>query len=168
MLDSTKKWYAVYTKSRFEKKVAQELDKRKVEYYLPLQKSLKQWSDRKKYVDEPLFKSYIFVRVSNQDYMEVLTTGGVVGFVTIGKEKISIPDVQIEAVRTFLGEQTVEKTLNYFEKGSEVEIAYGSLKGLRGELVDAKDSRKLIVQIDAINQNITITLASHLLKKISG
>jgi transcriptional antiterminator RfaH len=166
MIDSTKRWYAVYTKSKFEKKVAQELGEKNVEYYLPLQKSLKQWSDRKKYVDEPLFKSYIFVRVSNQDYLEVVKTNGVVCYVTIGKEKIAIPDYQIEAVRTYLGEQKIDKAINYFEVGNEVEIAYGSLKGLRGELINAKDSRKLIVQIDAINQNISITLAAHLLKKI--
>lgn len=166
MIDSTKRWYAVYTKSRFEKKVAEELEKKKVEHYMPLQKSLKQWSDRKKYVEEPLFKSYIFVRVSNQDYLEVLATNGVVCYVTIGKEKIAIPDCQIEAVRTYLGEQTIDKTINYFEEGNEVEVAFGSLKGLRGQLVDAKDSRKLIVQIDAINQNITLTLAAHLLKKV--
>ena len=131
-----------------------------------MQKSLKQWSDRKKYVEEPLFKSYIFVKVSNQDYLEVLTTNGVVCYVTIGKEKIAIPDFQIEAVRTYLGEQEIDKSISYFEEGSEVEIAYGSLKGLRGNLISAKNSRKLIVQIDAINQNITITLAAHLLKKV--
>lgn len=166
MMDSNKRWYAVYTKSRFEKKVAEELEKKDIEYYLPLQKSLRQWSDRKKHIEEPLFKSYIFVRVSNKDYLKVLTTNGVVCYVTIGKEKIAIPDYQIEAVRTYLGERTIDKTLNYFEKGSEVEIAYGSLKGLRGQLIDARDNRKLIVQIDAINQNITITLAAHLLKKV--
>ena len=166
MIDSTKRWYAAYTKSRFEKKVAEDLEKRGVEYYLPMQKSLKQWSDRKKYVEEPLFKSYIFVKVSNQDYLEVLTTNGVVCYVTIGKEKIAIPDFQIEAVRTFLGEQELDKSISYFEEGNEVEIAYGSLKGLRGNLISAKDSRKLIVQIDAINQNITIKLAAHLLKKV--
>lgn len=166
MIDSTKRWYAVYTKSRFEKKVAEELERKKVEYYLPLQKSLRQWSDRKKFIEEPLFKSYIFVRVSNQDYVEVLTTNGVVCYVTIGNEKIAIPDCQIEAVRTYLGELEIDKALNYFEEGNEVEIAYGSLKGLRGKLIDAKDSRKLIVQIDAIKQNITITLAAHLLQKV--
>ncbi len=166
MIDSTKRWYAVYTKSRFEKKVAEELEKKKVEYYLPMQKSLKQWSDRKKYIEEPLFKSYIFVKVSNQDYLDVLTTNGAVCYVTIGKEKIAIPDFQIEAVRTYLGEQEIDKTMGYFEEGNEVEVAYGSLKGLRGKLISAKDSRKLMVQIDAINQNITITLAAHLLKKV--
>ena len=166
MIDSTKRWYAVYTKSKFEKKVAEGLEKKKVEYYLPLQKTLKQWSDRKKYVEEPLFKSYVFVKVSNQDYLEVLTTNGVVCYVTIGKEKIAIPDFQIEAVRTYLGEQEIDRSISYFEVGNEVEIAYGSLKGLRGDLINAKDNRKLVVQINAINQNISITLAAHLLKKV--
>lgn len=166
MLDATKRWYALYTKSRAEKKVAEQLEQKNVEVYLPLQKTLKQWSDRKKMVEEPLFRSYVFVRVSNEDYLEALNTPGVVCFVTIAREKIAIPDYQIAAVKTYLGEQEWEKSLDYFEEGNEVEVAYGPMKGLRGVLQSAKDHRKLIVQIDAINQNITLTLPAHLLNKV--
>lgn len=166
MLDSTKRWYAVYTKSRNEKRLAELLLKKKVVVYLPLQRTLKQWSDRKKFVEEPLFKSYVFVKVNNEDYLEVLNTYGAVCYVTIGKEKIPIPDAQIEAVKTFLGEQELDKSIRYFDEGEEIEVAYGALKGLRGKLISAKDQRKLIIRIEAINQNITLTMPANLLKRI--
>ena len=167
MLDSTPRWYAVYTKSRNEKKVAQLLEQKNIEVYLPLLKTLKQWSDRRKFVDEPLFRGYVFVRVNNQNYIEVLNTAGVVCYVTIAREKIPIPDCQIEAVKTFLGELSISKSLNYFEVGNQIEVAYGPMRGLRGRLISAKDHRKLIVQIDAIRQNITLTLPAHLIKKVN-
>ena len=167
MLDSTKRWYALYTKSRAEKKVAELVEKNGVEVYLPLQKTMKQWSDRLKTVYEPLFRSYVFVRVCSQDYLQALSVQGAVCFVTIAGEKVAIPDYQIEAVKTYLGEREMDNEISYFEDGDEVEVAWGSLKGLRGQLIASKDQRKLIVQIDAVNQNITLTLPAHLLKKIN-
>ncbi len=158
-MDATKRWYALYTKSRAEKKVAEELQRDGVEVYLPLQKTLKLWSDRKKMVHEPLFRSYVFVKVR-------LAYPGAVCYVTIGNEKVSIPEAQIEAVRTYLGEREQTEPLEYFQYDDAVEVAFGPLKGLRGSLIDARDHRKLMVQIDAINQNITLTLPSHLLKKV--
>jgi transcriptional antiterminator RfaH len=165
MIDSTKHWYAVYTKSRAEKKVAQMLERNGVEFYLPLYKTLRQWSDRKKMIYEPLFRSYVFVKVNYKDFLNVINVPGAVRFVTIGHEKIAIPDCQIDAIRTYLGELIIDQPLSYFEKGTEVEVLYGPLKGLRGTLISMKNQRKLIVQIDAIYQNITLTLPAHLLKK---
>jgi transcriptional antiterminator RfaH len=166
MIDSTLRWYAIYTKSRAEKKVAEMLEKISVHVYLPLQKTLKQWSDRRKFVQEPLFRSYVFVKVNNKDYLKVLSVPGAVGYVSIGGEKIAIPDCQIEAVKAYLGELILKEEINYFEDGDKVEVAYGSLKGLRGELLVSKNINKLTVLIDAVNQNITLTLPGHLLKKI--
>jgi transcription antitermination factor NusG len=166
MLDLTKRWFAVYTRSRHEKRVAEILEQKQVTCYLPLEKTLKQWSDRKKLIEVPLFRGYVFVKVNVADYLLVTQTPGVVSYVTIGNKKISIPDVQIEAVRTYLGEQVLENGLEYFEVGNEIEVAYGVLKGLRGKLVSARDLRKLIVVIDAINQNITLTLPANLVRNI--
>ena len=133
---------------------------------MPLQKTLKQWSDRRKTIYEPLFRSYVFVRVDNTDYMEALTVPGIVRYVTIAGERIPIPNCQIEAVKTYLGEISLQQEISYFSVEDEVEVAYGALRGLRGKLLSAKDQRRLIVRIDAINQNITLTLPAHLLKKI--
>ncbi len=166
MADSVKRWYALYTKSRAEKKVAVLIEETGAEVYLPLQKTLKQWSDRRKIVHEPLFRSYVFIRIGDHDFEKVLKIPGAVCFVTFAKEKVPVPDYQIEAVRTFLGEQALPEPLEYFQTGNQVEVAYGSLKGLRGRLISDKNQRKLIVQIDAVNQNITLKLSSHLLRKV--
>ncbi|MBC8342565.1 MAG: UpxY family transcription antiterminator, partial [Bacteroidetes bacterium] len=73
-MDKVPKWYAAYTKSRNEKKVSERLSEQAVEHYLPLHKILKQWSDRKKWVEEPVFKSYIFIKIGLDDYYDVLNT----------------------------------------------------------------------------------------------
>jgi len=161
-----KRWYALYTKSRVEKRVAAMLEKNGIEVYLPLQRTMRQWSDRRKIVYEPLFRSYVFVRVGNRDHLIALKIPGVVCYVTIEHKRVPVPDYQIEAVKTFLGEEELTEPIEYFETGTLVEVAYGTLKGLRGKLINAKNHRKLIVQIDAVNQNITLKLPSHLLKKI--
>ena len=98
------RWYAIYTKSRNEKKVALNLQEKGIEVYLPLLKTLKQWSDRKKWVEEPLFRSYLFVRILDKNYLEVLQTDGVVRFITFRQERVPVPDQQIEAVKAYLNE----------------------------------------------------------------
>ena len=98
------RWYAIYTKSRNEKKVALNLQEKGIEVYLPLLKTLKQWSDRKKWVEEPLFRSYLFVRILDKNYLEVLQTDGVVRFITFRQERIPVPDQQIEAVKAYMNE----------------------------------------------------------------
>ena len=161
-----KKWYALYTRSRVEKAVATTLEKMGMDVYLPLQKTMKQWSDRKKVVYEPLFRSYVFVRNGSREYITPLKVFGVVCYVCIEHKRVPVPDNQIEAIKTFLGEQEFTEPLEYFETGALVEVAYGSLKGLRGKLVNSRNFRKLIVEIDAVNQNITLKLPSYLLKKV--
>ncbi len=99
-----KKWYAIYTKSRNEKKLATNLKARGIEVYLPLLKTLKQWSDRKKWVEIPLFRSYLFVHILDKEYLDVLQTDGVVRFITFRKERIPIPESQILAVKSYLEE----------------------------------------------------------------
>src|SRR5687767_5047441 len=99
-----KKWYAVYTKPRREKKVDKLLNEKGMESYCPLQKIQRQWSDRKKIVEEPLFKSYVFVRISDEQQTELRMVNGVVNFVYwMGKPAI-IKDKEIEIIKKFLNE----------------------------------------------------------------
>ena len=97
-----KKWYAIYTRPRWEKKVSAALDEKEIENYLPLIKTLKIWSDRKKWVQEPLFKSYLFVHVNKHEYIPALQTPGVVKYVSFEKRAVAIPPLQIEAVKAFI------------------------------------------------------------------
>jgi len=97
-----KKWYAVYTHAKWEKKVAALLTRKNIENYCPLNKVSRQWSDRKKIVYEPLFTSYVFVHVTDKEYLSVLQTDGVLNYVSWQGRPAIIRDSEIELVRNFL------------------------------------------------------------------
>jgi len=101
-----KKWYAILTKPRWEKKVAALLDKNNISNYCPLNRVVRQWSDRKKVVSEPLFKSYVFVQVSDLEQVVVRRIDGVINFVYwLGKPAV-IRDDEIETIQRFLMDYT--------------------------------------------------------------
>ncbi len=162
-----KKWYALYTKSRTEKKVYQLLREKGIETYLPLLKTLKQWSDRKKWVEEPLFRSYIFIRISEKERLDAIRTDGVVRMISFQGRAISIPDKQIEAVRAYIneGEDRVEKEV-YFERGDRVEVTRGTLQGLQGIMVETKGKKRVMVEIEGIGEKIILNIPKSSLKNI--
>jgi len=163
-----KKWFAVYTKSRAEKKVFELLTEKGIETYLPLQKQLKQWSDRKKWVEEPLFRSYIFVKIIDGDFIEVQKTQGVVCFITFEREKVSIPENQIEAVKKLLENNIdLELTSEEFNINDSVKIISGKLTGLQGKLVEYKGKKKVLIQVDSIAQGLLINVPLVSLQKIT-
>ncbi len=100
----TAHWYAIYTKPRWEKKVHALLTEKKIESYCPLNKVRKKWSDRMKTVEEPLFKSYVFVRVNGEEHTRLRMTAGVVNFVYWQGKPAVIPGREIETIRKFLNE----------------------------------------------------------------
>jgi len=154
-----KTWFAIYVKSRSEKKVALALEDHGIAFYLPLIRVLKQWSDRKKWVEEPLFKSYIFVEIEEIQYYEVLQVPGVVRYITFEKKAVPIRTAQIEAIKYFLDEKTPEFDAEQkWEKGHQVEVISGSMTGLIGQLVDVKGKHKVSITIDAINRSILIQI----------
>lgn len=161
-----KKWYAVYTKSRHEKKVANFLSEKGIENFLPLQKTLKQWSDRKKWVEEPLIRSYIFVNISNdKEYLEVLKTDGAVCFITFSGKPAAIPDFQINNLKLMLkAEVDYEMSNQDFQIGDPVMVEVGSLAGLKGKLVEFQGKNKVQVEIDHISQSFLITIPQNFLK----
>ncbi|MES1159526.1 MAG: UpxY family transcription antiterminator, partial [Bacteroidota bacterium] len=106
MTEKKKTWYAVYTKPRWEKKVYALLTEKGMEAYCPLNKVKKKWSDRVKWVDEPLFKSYVFVSIPEDEQTAVRMVSGVVNFVYwLGKPAV-IKDKEIALIRSFLNEYT--------------------------------------------------------------
>jgi transcription antitermination factor NusG len=152
-------WYAVYTHSRAEKKVARELEKQGIQYYLPLYKTIRQWSDRKKKVEEVLIRSYLFVRIVEKEYMPVLKTPGVITIIHFSGKPVPIPDWQIENLKIVLGaEVPVTNEIKELEKGREVRITRGSLEGLRGIILKVKGHHKLVISINALNYNMTIDI----------
>ena len=163
---SKKKWYAIYTRSRFEKKVYQDLQKRDIESFLPLQKVLKQWSDRKKWVEEPLFRSYVFVRVSEKEYYEVLKVNGVQWYVASEGRAIPVREKQIDILKKILSiEMELEVTHDDLEPGTDIEIISGSLKGLTGRLIKYKGKQKVIINVETINHSIILSIGEEYIKK---
>jgi len=156
------KWYAVYVKSRYEKKTFKLLEEKHIETYLPLINRLKQWSDRKKMVEEPLFKSYVFVRTDLKDYFEILNTPGIVRFVCFEGKPVPVPENQLVAVKSYIGEFDGEEEIDRLQdlhEGQLVEIAYGQMKGLIGRLVEIKGKQRLLVNIEAVGQSLPISIS---------
>lgn len=142
-------WYAVYTKPRWEKKVAELLSKKGVINYCPLNKVKKQWHDRKKLVLEPLFTSYVFVNTTPQQYSQIRSTPGIINFVHwLGKPAI-VRDEEINAIQSFLTEFSAVQ----LEK-IEVNL-YDDVKIMRGPLMYHEGK---VVQIN--NNTVKIELPS--------
>ncbi len=160
-------WFAVYTNPRSEKKAHALLLEKGIDAYLPLQRTLKQWSDRKKWVEEPLFRSYLFVNIPPDRYFDVLNTNGVVRYITFEGKAVPVPSQQIEAVRMFLesGETGVEDSGRYLP-GQPVEVVKGPLKGLSGELVQLSGRHKVRVEIGAVGQSIMVTIPVNQLRVV--
>lgn len=146
-------WYAIYTKANGEKKLLSQLAEKKIECYLPLKKSLRSWSDRKKWIEEPLFRCYLFVRVSYKEFFQALNTPGVVCFVSFGGKAQPIPEAQIANIKSFLDQSDHEITLTYerIQKGVFVEVVTGTLKGVQGEVINIYGQTRLVMRIDSMN-----------------
>lgn len=165
MADSEQKWYAAYTKSRAEKKVLQELQEQGIEAYLPLQKRLKQWSDRRKWVEEPLLRCYIFVKIDMHDYYRVLNNNGVVRYITFEGKAVPIPEKQIDVLRKVVAtEADIEVTSDRFDPGDKVKVVGGPLLGLEGEMVDYRGSRRVLVRFDHLGQHILVSIPAGFLE----
>jgi transcription antitermination factor NusG len=131
-------WYAVYTKPRWEKKVAEALSRKQIEVYCPLNRVSHQWSDRKKVLEEPLFTSYVFVRIPESMKTTVRETGGIVNFVYWLGKPASIPNHEIDLIKRFL-EQHQQVTVERFpiQQNDLIEITAGPLMQKNGRVVEA-------------------------------
>ena len=136
---TTKKWYAVYTRPKWEKKVAHLLTARKIETYCPLNKVYKQWSDRKKLLEEPLFTSYVFVHVSPGEHSLVKQADGIINFVYWLGNPAVIKDEEIVTIREFLEEyDNVKLEKAAVNVNDRIRITGGPLGGKEGDVIEIK------------------------------
>jgi transcriptional antiterminator RfaH len=163
------KWYAIYTHPRAEKLVHTRFLEVGVETFLPLQKTYRKWSDRKKLIERPLLSSYIFVKVIPAEFPKVYRTMGVVKFVSFEGQPVAIPQNQIDNLKLLVdSDAEIEVTSGKFEKGDNVEVVTGSLIGLTGELIKVEGKKRVIVRIDRLDQNIIVTIPLTFLRKAIG
>ena len=144
------KWLAIYSRPRWEKKVNQLLIEKGLESYCPLNKVRRKWSDRVKVVEEPLFKSYVFVKVSDEDRTEVRMTPGVVNFVYWDGKPALIKEKEINAIKRFLNEyENVEVQAMELRPEQRVKIITGPLMDQEGKILSV--NRKIVkVAIDSL------------------
>ncbi len=140
------KWFVLYVQSRKEKKVAEMLQEMRIEVYCPIVKEIRQWSDRKKTVENPLFKSYVFVRLQDKDRQVVFEVPGVVRYLFwLGKPAI-VRDEEINTIKKWLEDDTVEEiTLSKLIPGDELQIKNGILKDQRAVIREVGKKRIRLV-----------------------
>jgi transcriptional antiterminator RfaH len=161
------KWYALYTRPRAEKLVFQRLVEEGIETFLPLQKTYRMWSDRKKLVEKPLLSSYIFVKTNNRNFPRVYKTNGVVRFISFEGQPVSIPQNQIDNLRLLINSDAeIEVTSEKFAMGDNVEVINGSLIGLTGELIKIGSKNRVVVRIDRLDQNLILKIPLAFLRKV--
>jgi len=162
------KWFAIYTQPKMEKTVFQQLVNNKIETYLPLKQEIKQWSDRKKLIETPLFSSYVFAKVKTTEYYKIPTMiTGFLRFVTIGGNKIAIRENEIETIKLSLkqNDTEIETTTENFDKNETIEITKGFLKGNFGKLIDFKGKKRVAIRLESLQSNIIIEIDRRYLKK---
>lgn len=161
MNDSAYKWYVIFTKSQHEKKVFAFAENMGIEVYLPMLKTLRNWSDRKKIIDVPLFPNYIFLKVSNKEFFKVLEHPSVIRFLKIGDIYATLTAEQIHIVKT------VEKGKNEFffekislKKGLSVMVKSGPLRGLIGEVMNIEKKSCLLFLLEQVNKSTLVRIES--------
>ena len=153
-MDANKKWYAVYTKPRWEKKVNKLLLEKNIESYCPLNKVNKKWSDRMKIVEEPLFKSYVFVRVEDEEQVKVRMTNGVVNFVYWQGKPAVVRDEEINVIRKFLNEyKNVYTQPIELKPDMDVRIQRGVLMDKQAKIISVQGN-KVQVNIESIGYSL--------------
>jgi transcription antitermination factor NusG len=138
-MNSDKRWHAVYTRPRWEKKVADLLSKRKIENFCPLNKVVRQWADRKKTVYEPLFSSYVFVHATEMEHLAIRQTDGILNFVYWLGQPAVIKDEEIDAIYRFLEEHdNVKLEKIHVNISDKVRIVHGPLANREGDVLEVK------------------------------
>lgn len=161
------KWYAIYTFPRAEKQVYQRLLEEGVETFLPLQKTYRMWSDRKKLVEKPLLPSYLFVKTRIKAFHHVYKIQGVVKFISFEGKPVSIPKNQIDNLRLLVNSDAeIEVSSVNFAQGDNVEVISGSLIGLKGELIKIGNKNRVVIRIDRLDQNLVLKIPMAFLRKL--
>jgi transcription antitermination factor NusG len=165
---ASEQWFAVHIRSRHEKVVAEELSERKITTFLPTVKTIRQWSDRRKVVESPLFSCYLFVKMlpRSEERLRVLTVDGVLRFIGTHGMGIPIPDEQINAVRTVVEEQLPFCSHPFLKIGQRVRVRNGALSGVEGILTSRSGENTLVISLDAIQRSLSVRIQGYDLEPI--
>lgn len=161
-------WYAGYTSARHEKKVAQQLQQRKIDHFLPLYETVRRWNNGRHRVQMPLFPSYVFVRIALQERLRVLQIPGFVRLVGFNGLAYPLPETEIDAMREALIAGVVAEPYPYLTTGSRVEILAGPLQGVRGILLRRQGKCRVVLSIDLIMRSVVVEVEAANIVPVHG
>jgi transcription antitermination factor NusG len=163
-----KKWYAVYTKPRWEKKIDSVLIRKGIESWCPLQKTERQWSDRKKIIEDPLFKSYVFVHIDDTERAKVLMTDGILNFVHyLGKPAV-IRDEEVDNIKKYLAEKDARILIisqEGFREDTLIRVNYGVFMGNEGTVLRG-GRKKVYVKLESLGQVMVVEFPTEYLTQL--
>jgi transcription termination/antitermination protein NusG len=149
-------WFAAYTNSHHEKRVASYLAERQIESFLPLYATPRRWKNRCEVnLDLPLFPNYVFVHIEARERVRVLEVPGVLSLVGFGRTPAPLPAFEIEALRSAIGKRKIEPH-PYLVIGERVRIKAGPMTGMEGVLVRKKSNFRVVLALDAIRQSVAV------------
>ncbi len=160
-------WFVIKTKSRFEKKLNAIYEEFGIKTFLPLTKEIRQWSDRKKWVEEPAIRGYIFVHTSEDRLVDLLQPEGAVHILRYNKVAATVSEEEIELIRKIVNNKyRFEVTNDIFEEGDRVLVVMGGFKGYEGVWVSNKAKQYIVVQLDKANMGFKVDIPAAYVKKL--
>jgi transcriptional antiterminator NusG len=149
-------WYAIWTRSRHEQVVREQLERKGLEAFLPTITRWSRWKDRKKQIDWPLFPGYCFARFVSRERLPILSCSGVVNIVSFDGEIVPIPEHEIDAIRRLVESDLQFDPCPLIREGMMVEVTHGPLKGVVGRLVRKGAHARLVLSVDLIGQAVSV------------
>ncbi len=154
--DSSTAWYAIWTRSRHEQVVREQLERKGLEAFLPTIPKWSRWKDRKKKIDWPLFPGYCFARFDSRERLPILKCTGVVNIVSFDGEIVPIPDFEIDGIRRLVESDLQFDPCPLIREGMMVEVIHGPLKGVVGRLLRKGAHARLVLAVDLIGQAVSV------------
>jgi len=149
-------WYALWTRSRHEQVVREQLERKQIEAFLPTVTKWSRWKDRKKKIDWPLFPGYCFARFDAKERLPILKCTGVVNIVSFEGEPAPIPEHEINGIRQLVDSDLAYDPCPLIKEGAMVEVMHGPLRGVIGRLVRKNEKARLVLSVDLIGQAVSV------------
>ena len=153
---SSQRWYALQVWTRKESSVAAELRVKGIECFLPLYTSMRQWSDRVKQLDLPLFPGYLFCRFDLQDRRPLVTTSGVLQILGVGRSPAPLDDIEIHALQLATAPEFRRQPWPYLTAGTRVKVIHGNLSGLEGILINFKGNHRVVLSVTLLQRSVAL------------
>src|SRR5215208_679325 len=154
--DSEVRWFALWTRSRHEQVVREQLVQKRIDVFLPTVTRWSRWKDRKKKIDWPLFPGYCFARFNARERLPILKCTGVVSIIAVEGEPAPIPEHEIDGIRALIESELAYDPCPMIREGMMVEVVHGPLKGVIGRLIRKGAHARLVLSVDLIGQAVSV------------